>query len=186
MKIDSFFCSLISLLSLQFALMGCQTNEPRSVEPIPPTNDAMGNRYGADGEAPNAGQANGRGGRFGFSGDNSATAGAGGDSADGNRQVREMTKRERDAAEAARKEEEARKKAKSDGPPDPADYKYANKVAGDPLSVTLPGKNASLGQISIEKYDASGQPTGQPLARGTPVAIPDPNNPGKKIYFKVP
>jgi hypothetical protein len=63
---------------------------------------------------------------------------------------------------------------------------YANAVPGNPLVVTLPGTHSSLGQISIEKYDSAGNPTGEPLKRGTQVQIPDPNNPGKKIYFKVP
>ena len=67
-----------------------------------------------------------------------------------------------------------------------SDMPYANAVPGNPLVVTLPGANASLGQISVEKYDSSGNPTGEPLKRGTQVQIPDPNNPGKKIYFKVP
>lgn len=66
------------------------------------------------------------------------------------------------------------------------DMPYANAVPGNPLVVTLPGANASLGQISVEKYDSSGNPTGEALKRGTQVQIPDPNNPGKKIYFKVP
>lgn len=70
--------------------------------------------------------------------------------------------------------------------PSTSDMAYANAVAGNPLVVTLPGSNASLGQISIEKYDSSNNPTGEPLKRGTQVQIPDPNNPGKKIYFKVP
>ncbi len=75
-------------------------------------------------------------------------------------------------------------------PPAPSspssDMPYANAVPGNPLVVTLPGAHASLGKISIEKYDSAGNPTGEPLKRGTQVQIPDPNNPGKKIYFKVP
>ena len=71
-------------------------------------------------------------------------------------------------------------------PPPTTDMAFANAVPGNPLVVTLPGANASLGQVSIEKYDASGNPTGEPLKKGTQVQIPDPNNPGKKIYFKVP
>jgi hypothetical protein len=63
---------------------------------------------------------------------------------------------------------------------------YANAVAGNPLVVTLPGSNASLGPISVEKYDSAGNPTGEALKRGTQVQIADPNSPGKKIYFKVP
>ncbi len=68
----------------------------------------------------------------------------------------------------------------------PKDFEYALSVPGDPLVVVLPEPHANLGQISVEKYDAQGNPTGQPLKRGTPVQIPDPNQPGEKIYFKVP
>ena len=78
--------------------------------------------------------------------------------------------------------EEAKKKA----PAPAAPTQFANPVPGNPLAVTLPGGNSSLGQISVEKYDSAGNPTGEALKRGTPVQIPDPNNPGKKIYFKVP
>ncbi|MEC8824655.1 MAG: hypothetical protein VXX36_02630 [Verrucomicrobiota bacterium] len=75
---------------------------------------------------------------------------------------------------------------KNEKPAAPAPTVYANSVPGNPLVVTLPGKHSSLGQISIEKYDSAGNPTGEPLKRGTPVQIPDPNKPGQKIYFKVP
>jgi len=71
-------------------------------------------------------------------------------------------------------------------PPTGDEMMYALPVAGDPLVVVLPGKNASLGNISIEKYDSEGNATGKPLAQGTRVQIPDPNNPGGKIYFRVP
>jgi hypothetical protein len=70
--------------------------------------------------------------------------------------------------------------------PSASEMPFANAVPGNPLVVTLPGSHSSLGQISIEKYDSAGNPTGEPLKRGTQVQIPDPNNPGKKIYFKVP
>lgn len=63
---------------------------------------------------------------------------------------------------------------------------FANAVPGNPLVVILPGANRSLGQISIEKYDSDGNATGEPLPRGTQVQIPDPNNPGEKIRFRVP
>lgn len=76
--------------------------------------------------------------------------------------------------------------AEKKGPPTPEEMQFAVPVPGNPLVVTLPGSNASLGQISVERYDADGSPTGEPLKRGTPVQIPDPNQPGGKIYFKVP
>lgn len=58
-------------------------------------------------------------------------------------------------------------------------------VEGNPLLVTL-AYYPELGQISIERYDSKGQPTGKPLKSGTSVQIPNPNVPGEKIYFTVP
>lgn len=177
MKIGSFSCLFISAVLGQFLLAGCGTDQAYLDEaPVDP--QPAGNRYGADGGPLQEDQAPAQGGRFGFSGND-----AGGSA---QREVRDMTKKERDAAgnlvdEAAAKKESIKKKA--GGPPSLSEYKTANKVAGDPLAVTLPGVNT---QISIEKLDSSGKPTGQPQPKGTPVAIPDPNNPGKKIYFKVP
>lgn len=74
---------------------------------------------------------------------------------------------------------------KPSGPPSAGSMPFAKGVPGKPLSVKVPGRE-SLGEVSIEQYDASGAPTGKPLPPGTPVSIPDPNNPGKEIYFKVP
>ena len=92
--------------------------------------------------------------------------------------------RNEDTASAEKPQKEEKKEpASSDNS---GNLGYAIGVPGKPLSVTLPGAAKSLGPISIEKYDASGNPTGEPLPRGTPVEIPDPNNPGKKIQFKVP
>lgn len=51
------------------------------------------------------------------------------------------------------------------------DYPYANLVPGKKGAVSLPG----VGEIDV---------TG--IKPGTPVEIDDPNNPGKKIYFRVP
>ncbi|MEM9283522.1 MAG: hypothetical protein AAGA96_16990 [Verrucomicrobiota bacterium] len=58
-------------------------------------------------------------------------------------------------------------------------------VEGNPLLVTL-AFYPELGQISIERYDKEGQPTGKPLKSGTEVHIPNPNIPGEKIRFVVP
>lgn len=63
---------------------------------------------------------------------------------------------------------------------------YARGVPGNPLAVTLPSPYDKLGPISVEKYDASGNPTGKAMDPGTPVEIKDPNDPGKKIRFRVP
>jgi hypothetical protein len=163
---------LVSILGI----VSCRTtNNPPMEEPpaeVPPS------EYGQPGEEiPMPPGEGGRpGGRFGYTGEDRATAPD--PPRPGNpREVRDV--------EPAPKPETP-KPPKPSGPPSSADMQFANKVPGNPLVVTLPGRNASLGKISIEKYDSSGNPTGQPLKRGTQVQIPDPNNPGKKIYFKVP
>lgn len=73
----------------------------------------------------------------------------------------------------------------SAGPPSVSEMPFAKGVPGKPLEVTLPSPYDKLGPVSIEQFEG-GKPTGKPLPPGTPVAIPDPGNPGKKIYFKVP
>ena len=165
---------LLVLLASLVGTVACKTrNNPSMLEPpaeVPPS------EYGQPGDEipmPPGGNVQG-GGRFGYNGNNAAEAP---DPPKPNpREVRNMENNE----------PKPPKPPKPSGPPTSADMQFANKVPGNPLVVTLPGKNASLGQISIEKYDSSGNPTGQPLKRGTQVQIPDPNNPGKKIYFKVP
>jgi hypothetical protein len=62
---------------------------------------------------------------------------------------------------------------------------YAEFTFDNHLAVILPS-SSSLGAISVERYDSEGNPTGEPLKSGTQVQIPDPDNPGEKIYFRVP
>lgn len=63
------------------------------------------------------------------------------------------------------------KSSSSTPPSNLNDYPYARLVPGKKGAVTLPG----VGEIDV---------TG--IKPGTPVEIDDPNNPGKKIYFRVP
>ena len=117
--------------------------------------------------------------RFGFAGGDNAPS--------GEREVRDMEIA--DSPPPKKEEPEKIEKPappKKTGPPSVSEMKFANRVSGNPLAVTLSGSGSSLGEISVEKYDSSGKPTGEPLPRGTPVEIQDPNNPGQKIYFKVP
>lgn len=168
---------LFRLLSVLFVsslgLIACKSrNDPQMMEPpaeVPPS------EYGQPGESipMPPGEGNSTGGRFGYNGQNAPAA----------PEPPRPAMRDR---ESSPESAEPPKPPKPAGPPSSSEMQYANKVPGNPLVVTLPGKNSSLGQISIEKYDSSGNPTGQPLKRGTQVQIPDPNNPGKKIYFKVP
>ena len=74
----------------------------------------------------------------------------------------------------------------SDRPPVIAEMPFAELVEGDPLMVTLPHR-PELGAISIELYDPdNGVPTGVPVPAGTPVSSPDPSDPGKEVFFRVP
>ena len=122
------------------------------------------------------------GGRFGFNGDNA--------NAPDNQPENEpaATTRDRESTAATNPEKPAdppKEEKKPGGAPSVSQMPFAKGVPGKPLSVTLPGSNGSLGEISIEQYEG-GKPSGKPLPPGTPVEIPDPNNPGKKIYFRVP
>lgn len=173
------------LLALVSSAVGCKT---RNV-PMPPPEAA---------EVPPAGYAQPgdeipmppeQGGRFGYTGqEKPAPPATNSAPRPGERDVRDMAPSSGPsvAEKPAPKKEEKPTPPPSSGPPPSSEMPFANPVAGDPLVVTLPGKNASLGKISIEKLDSSGSPTGEPLSRGTQVQIPDPNNPGQKIYFKVP
>lgn len=132
-----------------------------------------------------------QGGRFGYTGQDRSGQPESPGGSPGQRDVREMapsSSSSNDVAEAPAppKKEEKPSPPPSSGPPPASSMPFANPVPGDPLVVTLPGKHSSLGKISVEKLDSSGNPTGEPLSRGTQVQIPDPNNPGQKIYFKVP
>jgi|GEM_PF-1130065 len=79
--------------------------------------------------------------------------------------------------------------------PDPPVFKVDSPVSQEPnfeeavfqtdLTVILLSR-PRLGQISVEKYDSAGNPTGEPLKSGTQVQIPDPDWPGEKIYFRIP
>lgn len=124
------------------------------------------------------------GGRFGFNGDNANSPA----NQPENLPDTPAQNRDRDTTAAANPDKPAdppKEEKKPGGAPSVSQMPFAKGVPGKPLSVTLPGANSSLGEISIEQYEG-GKPSGKPLPPGTPVEIPDPNNPGKKIYFRVP
>tara|TARA_R110002096_G_scaffold16109_1_gene55405 strand:- start:1338 stop:1841 length:504 start_codon:yes stop_codon:yes gene_type:complete len=160
--------SLLAALAVLFLISGCRTqnNQPTLIEQVPPA------EYGQPGsEIPMPpGQP---GGRFGYTGANQAPTAP--------PAPRDVRKLDGQLSPTAPPETPKPQKPAASAP-----TQFANTVPGNPLVVTLPGRNSSLGQISVEKYDSAGNPTGEPLKRGTPVQIPDPNNPGQKIYFKVP
>jgi len=119
--------------------------------------------------------------RFGYSGDDAGapppTAGGSGPTTDRERDIEPI-----DTAGTGETEKEAteKKEGGTGGKPDPSNMPFAQGVPGDPLQVRIPGRD-DLPAISIEQGTS-----GKPLPPGTPVSIPDPSNPGKEIYFKVP
>ncbi len=176
----------ISLLLILPLISGVACKTRNTAGPMPPPAEVPPAEYpvGPDGQPipPDA-----TGGRFGYSGDSGAPVPPPPPAAPGSRDVRDLNPADSSVTAPAPPEAPtAPEPPKPSGPPSSSNMEFANRVPGDPLVVTLPGRNASLGQISIEKYDSAGNPTGEPLKRGTQVQIPDPNNPGQKIYFKVP
>lgn len=180
MKLD-LFRAVVLLGGCVLAFSSCRTrNAPpplENPEEIPPA------EYGEAGGIPEPPGGPGQGGRFGYRGNDAGQAPPPPPPRPGTRDVREM-----DNGGGLGLGQNTKKEEKEEPKPSsaPSSMQFANKVPGNPLVVTLPGQHASLGQISIEKYDSAGKPTGEPLKRGTQVQIPDPNNPGQKIYFKVP
>lgn len=186
------FCLLLAGLPVSFT--GCKSKNPEqpvAQVPVPPAQYGMPGQPG-DPNAPIPGVPGApgapvppdqAGGRFGYAGGTAPAPGAPAPApAPGLRDVRDM------GSNTTVKPPAEEKPTPPPAPttPSSSEMPYATPVPGNPLVVTLPGSHSSLGQISIEKYDSAGNPTGEPLKRGTQVQIPDPNNPGKKIYFKVP
>ncbi|MEM9016312.1 MAG: hypothetical protein AAGC68_04815 [Verrucomicrobiota bacterium] len=187
------FVRLALLLAVLALVVSCRSrnNYPSSATPpaeVPPAEYGVG----PDGTPlPPPGQEGAPGGRFGYSGTTDQPPPppppAPGGTSTNPRDVRDMNAPGGSGTVQAPSEpSQPPAPPKPSGPPSSSEMAFANPVPGNPLVVTLPGGNQSLGQISIEKYDSAGNPTGEPLKRGTQVQIPDPNNPGQKIYFKVP
>lgn len=65
--------------------------------------------------------------------------------------------------------------SKSSPPNNLKSYPFGKPVPGKSGFVTLPSPHDGLGEIDVRG-----------IAPGTPVEIPDPGKPGKKIYFRVP
>ncbi len=172
---------LLVLTGGLFALQSCETPPPSSGNSDwrrPP-------RYGSgSGSGPDQNDRRSGSNRFGYSGNSSSRSNY--DSGPNESSRDRDRNRDQDVVENDKPEKKEEKKETASSPSDSGNLGYAIGVPGKPLSVTLPGAGKALGEISIEKYDAAGNPTGEPLSRGTPVEVPDPNNPGKKIQFKVP
>lgn len=185
-----------SLIRLTFLFLlpffvGVACKSRNTAGPMPPPAEVPPSEYplGPDGN-PIPPDATAGGGRFGYAGDTNAAVPPPPPSSPNQPGVRDVTSitpgSPASTAPAPPEAPTTPEPPKPSGPPSSGEMQFANRVPGDPLVVTLPGSNASLGPISIEKYDSAGNPTGEPLKRGTQVQIPDPNNPGQKIYFKVP
>lgn len=188
------------LILLIGGVSSCKTRHPQQVEALPaevPPAEYPDGTEGMEGEipeVPGGAAPGGDGGRFGYRGNGGTDAPpappAPPKPGQGTREFSDIAGNDSDSSAptppAPPKKEEPPAPPKPGGTPSSSQMPYANPVPGNPLVVTLPGKNASLGQISVEKYDSAGNPTGEALKRGTQVQIPDPNNPGQKIYFKVP
>lgn len=184
MRLSLIRFSLILVVAL---MSGVACKSRNNAGPIPPPAEVPPSEYplGEDGQPLQPGAPGTTGGRFGYAGDSSAPIPPAPPAAPGQRDVTDIDPTD-SLAPAPPVAPAPPEPPKPSGPPTSSEMQYANRVPGDPLVVTLPGGNSSLGQISVEKYDSAGNPTGEPLKRGTQVQIPDPNNPGKKIYFKVP
>lgn len=171
-------CLLAGIACLTSSCKTTSPPQPTEPAPIPPAQYGEPGQMPPDGTIPAPPEQGGGGGRFGYTGANPPVGGA--PPSPGMRDVRDIG-----ATAPAPAPQPDPKPAPPPAPtsPSPSEMPYANPVPGNPLVVTMPGVS---GPISIEKYDSSNKPTGEPLKRGTQVQIPDPNNPGKKIYFKVP
>lgn len=184
------FRFLLPLLGVLFVAVSCKTRNPQPIEAPPAEVPPSEYPPGMEGEIPEVPGAPGAdSGRFGYRGEGAGQAPPPPPPAPspGEREFSDIGAGSQPSPPTPpKKEETPPSPPKPSGPPTSSEMPFANPVPGNPLVVTLPGRNASLGQISVEKYDSAGNPTGEPLKRGTQVQIPDPNNPGKKIYFKVP
>lgn len=183
--------SLFLLSGVVIVAASCKTRNTQAVEPLPAEVPPAEYPTGLEGEIPEPpGTPGADSGRFGYRGNDTGTPPPAPPAppSPGTREFNDLNSSGSTQANAPTppKKEEPPTPPKPSGTPSTSEMPYANPVPGNPLVVTLPGKNASLGQISVEKYDSGGNPTGEALKRGTQVQIPDPNNPGQKIYFKVP
>lgn len=173
---------LLPILSLALiaAVAGCQRNN--YPPPLPPEGAEVGEGVPGSDQYPDGEYAGEQGeNRYGYSGEETPDPPA------PQRDVRDIQPSRGNDADSASdpkpKPEPKPEPEKPSGQPSASEMPYGKPVPGDPLKVTVPGVGSS---ISVEKIDSSGNPTGEKYPRGTPVEIPDPNNPGKKIYFKVP
>jgi len=123
--------------------------------------------------------------RFGFGGEDGAGATAGNMEANANGNLGATPGTNNappDTAAAGKKDDKKSDNAKtgdggskSNPPSNLKSYPFGKPVPGKGGFVTLPSPHDGLGEIDVRG-----------IAPGTPVEIPDPTKPGKKIYFRVP
>jgi hypothetical protein len=167
--------AIVLLLSVSVTIQSCIDEPPGGEWQKPP-------RYGHGGTdkarklPPPKKQTN----RFGYSGDDPVTPSQG----TGTPGIQDRD-RDQGSNTALKNVDDKDKPAvdKPDETPSTGKIPFANGIPGNPLAVKVPGRNV---EISIEQEDATGNLTGRPYPPGTPMSVPDPDNPGKEIYFKVP
>lgn len=150
------------------------------------TDDQKKNRFGFGGDdaaAPGDGTAGTAG--TGNAGDGSTTAGnttAGGTngnlgSTPGTNDTTAGTGSSQSGTSDSKKDDQKKtgEDSKSSPPSQLKSYPFGKPVPGKGGFVTLPAPHDGLGEVDVRG-----------IAPGTPVEIPDPTKPGKKIYFRVP
>lgn len=183
---------VVTLAAVVFGMGACETTPPQdaAIWSKPPryghggTQDNQNDQAAADGQQKN---------RFGFGGDDAAAGqdgqtgsrfGAGSPNktppADGSLGATpgETAAAGGDKMDKKKGEDKSKKGgggSKSSPPPSLKSYPFGKPVPGKSGFVTLSSPHDGLGEIDVRG-----------IAPGTPVEIPDPTKPGKKIYFRVP
>ncbi len=135
------------------------------------TDDQQKNRFGFAGEDPATGQPGQTGNRFGAGAPKTPPANGNLGSTPGQTAAagdEKMAKNDGGTSKTGGG-------SKSSPPPSLKSYPFGKPVPGKSGFVTLPSPHDGLGEIDVRG-----------IAPGTPVEIPDPTKPGKKIYFRVP
>ncbi len=193
---------IVTVAAVAFGMISCETTpeEQAAIWNKPPRYGHGGTQATQDTQGADAADSQRKKNRFGFSGENQAgeqgtgqpdnptgtpPAGDGAVPGPGNTlgatpgENTAATNQGGDAGKMDQKKTEAPKTgggdSKSSPPNNLKSYPFGKPVPGKSGFVTLPSPHDGLGEIDVRG-----------IAPGTPVEIPDPGKPGKKIYFRVP